>query len=401
MKILHTSDWHLGKRLDFFSRIEEQREVMEEICRIAEEQSVDMVVVAGDLFDTFNPPIEATELLYKTLKKLTRNGKVPVIAIAGNHDSPDRINVADVLARENGIVFIGRPTDTVPVFEVENGFAITRTDVGFIEISLPQLEYPARVLHTAFANEVRLKEYFGEEKQQSLQESLMDKWEDLARRYCDMDGVNILTTHLYLSKRGGELPEEPEGEKPLNIGTADLVYSDSIPPQMQYVALGHLHRYQDVGVYQPAVYSGSPLQYSFSESGQQKFITIVDVNPGEEPKIENLPLNSGRKLMRKAFQNVQDAVEWLNENKNCLVELTLELDEFLKAEERKQLYQAHDGIIHLIPKVKNGDKQTSSTHEINLSQDMDELFTGYFKSKNDGLEPNSEIMDMFNEIFGL
>src|SRR5690625_3667256 len=98
MRILHTADWHLGKKLDFYSRLDEQKAVMAEIIQIAEEKAVDMVIIAGDLFDTFNPPNEATELLYKTLKKLAKNGKVPVIAIAGNHDSPDRINVADVIS---------------------------------------------------------------------------------------------------------------------------------------------------------------------------------------------------------------------------------------------------------------------------------------------------------------
>ena len=100
MKILHTSDWHLGKRLEEFSRLEEQKAVMQEICEIAEREQADAVIVAGDLFDTFNPPTEAIDLLYKTLKRLTANGRRPVIAIAGNHDSPDRIEAPDPLARD-------------------------------------------------------------------------------------------------------------------------------------------------------------------------------------------------------------------------------------------------------------------------------------------------------------
>jgi exonuclease SbcD len=90
MRILHTADWHLGKKLNDFTRIDEQRHVLEELCDIAQREKVDAVVIAGDLFDTFNPPNEAIELLYKTVHKLANNGKVPVIAIAGNHDSADR-----------------------------------------------------------------------------------------------------------------------------------------------------------------------------------------------------------------------------------------------------------------------------------------------------------------------
>lgn len=398
MRILHTSDWHLGKRLDFYSRHEEQIAVMNEICEIAEEQKADLIIVAGDLFDTFNPPIESTELLYKTLKRLAKNGKVPVIAIAGNHDSPYRVNVADVLARENGIIFIGHPTDTVPVFELEDGFRLTNSEIGFFEIELAHYDYPVRIFHTAFANEARLKEFFGEDKQHSLQESLSEKWSELASKYADNKGVNLLTTHLFVSKRGEVLPDEPEGEKPLNIGNADLIDSNAIPKEIQYTALGHLHRFQDVGVHQPVIYSGSPLSYSFAEAGQKKFVSIIDIEPNAKAKIEKIELHSGRSLHRKTFQNTDDAVEWLQANPYTLIELSMETDEFLKADDRKMLYQNHDGIIHLIPKVKNLESQSTSTKSINLEQEVDELFVDFFKSKNNGQEPNKEIMDLFNEI---
>src|SRR5699024_853765 len=134
-------------------------------------------------------------------------------------------------------IFIGHPTDKVPVFELEDGFKVQKSEVGFIEIELPDFSFPIRILHTAFANEVRLKEYFGEEKQQSLQESLKDKWGNLAVKYADKAGVNLLTTHLYMAKPGGQNPEEPEGEKPLNIGNADVIHTDVIPQDIQYAAL--------------------------------------------------------------------------------------------------------------------------------------------------------------------
>jgi exonuclease SbcD len=398
MRILHTADWHLGKRLDYYSRLEEQKTALAEICQLADEKEVDLIIAAGDLFDTYNPPNVAAELLYKTLKKLAKNGKIPVIAIAGNHDSPERINVADVLARENGIIFIGHPTDEVPLFEIEEGFNLQKSEPGFIELELPNCAFPVRILHTAFANELRMKEYFGENKQRSLQESLSKKWQELAEAYCDKNGVNILAAHLYMMKRGGEAPEEPDGEKPLNIGNADVVYSDAIPEQIQYTALGHLHRCQDVGEYQPAIYSSSLLRYSFSEADQQKQVSIVDAEPGKAVKTERIPLKSGKKLERKTFHTADEAVDWLNENQDCLVELTLETDEFLKAEDRKRLYQAHDGIIYLIPKVKNSDSRNRLKNEINLDQDIKSLFRDYFKSKNGGQEPNVDLINLFDEI---
>jgi len=398
MRILHTADWHLGKKLDFYSRVEEQKVVLQEIVAIANEKAVDMVIVAGDLFDNFTPSNESMELLYKTLNRLTRKGQVPVIAIAGNHDSPDRINVPDVLARESGIIFIGNPTDVVPLFSTEDGFKVVKTDVGFVEIELPKYDYPVRVLHIAFANELRLKEYFGEDKQSSLQDSLSSKWNDLAEKYCDQNGVNVLTTHLFMQKRGGEVLEEPDGEKPLKIGNADVIYSDAIPASVQYAALGHLHGYRNVGSNQPVIYSSSLLRYSFSEANQEKYVAIIDLEPGKAPEIERVPISGGKPLLRRSFDNTLEAVEWLTENQDALVELTIVSDSFMTAQEQKDIRQAHGGIIHLIPQVRNAGNNDLEKKEINLSEDMNVLFQQYFQSKNNGQEPNEELMSLFNEI---
>lgn len=398
MRILHTADWHLGKKLDFYNRIEEQKEVLGEIQQIAVDEQVDMVIVAGDLFDNFTPSNEAMQLLFRSLKNLSQNAQIPVIAIAGNHDLPDRINVADVLARENGIIFIGSPNDEVPLFELEDSFAVVKSDVGFIELKLPKYNYPVRVIHTAFANEVRLKEYFGVDKQASLQESLSQRWQNLADAYCDTQGVNILTSHLFMQKRGGETLEEPDGEKPLKIGNADLVYSDAIPKQIQYVALGHLHGYRDVGLHQPVVYSSSILRYSFSEANHEKYVAIVDLEPNTKAEVRKVSISGGRPLLRAHFDSVEEAVQWLEQNQEALVELTISTDTFMTAEEQRALRQAHNRIIFLIPRIKSVHQNQDSEKEINLSDDMMDLFQQYFKSKKDGQEPNQEILDLFNEI---
>ena len=398
MKILHTADWHLGKRLDDFSRLEEQVQVMDEIIQIADDQNVDVVLIAGDLFDTFNPSVEAVELFYKTLKRLAKNGERPVIAIGGNHDSPDRIDAPDPLARECGIILIGHPNAVVHPIELDK-FSITQSDEGLIEMKLANYDYPIRIVHTAYANEVRLKQYFGEEKDEQLNQVISEKWNSIANQYCDENGVNILVSHLYMNKRGAELLEEPDGEKPIKIGNADLVYTDCIPSQIQYTALGHLHGYNNIGTTEkPIVYSSSPLCYSFSEAGQTKYVSIIEAEPNQDVTIEKVQLNSGRSLVRKSFTEIETAVEWLKENPYTLIELTIESDSFIKAEERKLIYQSHDGIIYLIPKVKTIKPEESVYNEINLNQNMRDLFKDYFKAKHANQEPNDEIMDLFNEI---
>lgn len=401
MKILHTADWHLGKKLDHFSRLEEQKKVMNEICTIANVQNADVVIVAGDLFDTFNPPVEAVDLLYKTLKKLTNNGKRPVIAIAGNHDSPDRIDAPNPLARECGILFVGNPDVTIPAVTIENGFEITQSENGFLEIQLPQYEFPIRIITTPYANEMRLKTYLGaENKEEQLNQLLQDSWAALADKYCDNKGVNILTTHLYMLKRGGEILEEPEGEKPLRIGNADMVYTDCIPNQIQYTALGHLHRFQNVGGHpNPVVYSSSPLCYSFAEAGQDKKVVLIEAQPNEVVKFTAIPLQSGRVLHRKRFENTDEAVLWLLENPYCLVELTLVSDSFFASQDLKRIHESHDGIIFIIPIVTKDGNAEQHTPKVNLDQNIQGLFKDYFVSKHKQ-EPNEELLDLFNEIIG-
>lgn len=402
LKILHTADWHLGKKLDFFSRIEEQKQVLNEICEIADNQDVDVVIIAGDLFDTFNPPVEAIDLFYSTLKRLSENGQRPVIAIAGNHDSPDRIDVPNPLAIECGIIFIGYPNAIVNPIAIENGFSITRTDAGFFEIQLPKFDFPLRIIATPYANEMRLKQYLGSEnREDQLNAVLKETWTSLADQYCDEQGVNILTSHLYMLKRGGVVLEEPDGEKPIMVGNAEVIYTDCIPPQIQYTALGHLHRYQNINSKEkPVVYSSSPLCYSFSEAGQHKKVAIIEALPNSEVLYTDIALKTGRALHRVRFSNIEDTVEWLLDNPNTLVELTLESDTFIKTEDLKLIHSSHDGIIHIIPIIKKTDEDGNPLNQgrVNLDQDINGLFSDYFKSKNKLQEPNEDLLALFQEL---
>jgi len=401
MKLLHTSDWHLGKRLDDFSRMEEQQAVLQEICEIAEGEQVDAVLVAGDLFDTFNPPTEAVDLFYKTLKRLAADGQRPVIAIAGNHDSPDRIEAPDPLARECGIIFAGYPNSVIAPFELESGLKVLQSDEGFLELQLPGKSFPLRILHTSYANEYRLKTFLGHENsEEELRAVLQMKWQKLAEQYCDEKGINILVSHLFMVKKGDELPDEPEDEKPiLHVGGAQAVYTENIPKQIQYTALGHLHRMHQVdAVPCPVYYGGSPLSYSFAEANQKKYVLIIDVEPGESAKVQEVELTKGKRLLRKRAEGLEEALQWLDENQDALVELTLVTETFLTAMERRKLNAAHPGIIAIIPEVTDAESLVGSQQkQIDLSQSMEALFRDYFRHEK-GQEPNDDLMNLFSEI---
>ena len=400
MKILHTADWHLGKKLDRFSRIEEQRAVMGEIVQIADAQEVDVVIIAGDLFDNFTPNTDAIELFYKTVKQLSLGGRRPVVAISGNHDAPKLIDAPDPLARECGIFLIGQPFALVTPIETQD-FKITHSSAGFIELQLASFPYPLRIIHTAYANEPRLREELEGDKQLAINQFLSDKWQALAQEYCDSKGVNILTAHLFMNPKNGELLEEPEGERPIRIGNADMIYTNAIPLQMQYTALGHLHGFKNIGSEEkPIVYASSPLCYSFSEAGEQKYVAIIEAEPNKAAHLSKIPLTQGKPLVRKQFTSIEAATSWLKENPNTWVELTLELKEYLRAEDRKRLYNTHEGIVFLIPKLlldtEHNPSAELSLQDINF-ENITPLFESYFKYKNGGIAPNQEILNLFNE----
>ena len=402
MKILHTADWHLGKRLNEFSRIEEQREVLDEICRIADEQEVDAVLIAGDLYDTFNPTNEAIELFYKTVHRISDGGRRAVIGIAGNHDSPDRVEAPDPLARACGIILSGRPKSIVKECCLETGLEVLQSEPGFVEIKLPKHSAPLRLLLTPYANEATLRQHLGEDdKEEELRQTLQKSWQDLADRHCDSKGVNMLMAHLYVMEKGGPAPEEDmEGEKPiLHMGGAQAIYSENFPSQIQYVALGHLHRYQVVSKKPcPVVYSSSPLAYSFSEAHQPKFVMIVEAEPGQEASFTPIRLEKGRTLVRKEFSQIEEAVQWLQENQNTFVELTLISDTYIDAPTKKALIKAHDGIVSIIPKITGEEKpEGPQKKRVNLQQSREALFRDYFMQRK-GQEPNEDLLALFREV---
>jgi len=402
MKILHTSDWHLGKRLESFSRLKEQESVLKEICEIADQEQVNVVIVAGDLYDTFNPPSEAVELFYKYLKKLADNGNRAVIAIAGNHDSPDRIEAPDPLARECGIIFAGYPGSEITPFRLDSGLELIRSSAGFIELMVPGCNYPLRIIMMPYANELRLKTFLGiEETEEELRKLLQNRWAEISASYCDKKGVNVLAAHLLFARDAGSIPEEPEEERRINyIGGAPAIFPENLPDGIQYVASGHLHRTQMISKNPcPVVYSGGPIAYSFSEANQDKFVVIVDVEPGNIIITKDVSLKSGMRLIRKRFEDIGEAVEWLNANPEVYLELTIVSDTYLSAVDRRRLLDAHNYIVTIIPESKKADEEGegTGTADIDLTKKMEDLFIDYFKYKK-GQEPGERILNLFREI---
>ena len=403
LKILHTADWHLGKRLQEYSRIAEQKLVLEEICQIADQEEVDLVLLAGDIFDTFNPSHEAVELLYKTLRRLSKNGTRPVVAISGNHDSSQFVEAPDPLARELGILFYSRYDSIISCGTLDGGMEISQSDSGFVELRLPKLDFPIRILLAPYANEVSLRTYLGEEnREEAFRELLGQNWQQLADRYCDEKGVNLFMGHFFFVEEGSTTtPDaEPESERPiLHVGGTQSLFTQQLPSQIQYAALGHLHRYQTVSKSPgPVVYSSSPLAYSFSEADQEKNVVLIQAKPNEPVQYRPIPLKQGRPLYKVSFDNLPDTLAWLEGHPFCYVEITFLTDESIDASTRKAILKAHDGIVNLIPQLRQtSDQAQDELRAEDLSRDMESLFRLFYTSEK-GQEPNAQLVELFKEV---
>lgn len=401
MKILHTADWHLGKHLGNLSRHNEQVEVLNEICEIAEREAVDVVLIAGDLFDNPNPPTESIELFYKTLKRLSNNGLRAVVAIAGNHDSPDRIEAPDPLARECGIILLGYPYTQPTVFELTTGLAVTHSDKGFLNIQLPHCQTPLRLLLTPFINEVRLKRALSTQNvEENLRQLLAQNWHELAQKYLLTEGgVNVLMSHLFVMKQGGTPPEEPENERAIYVGDSSAIYSNAFPAVIQYVAMGHLHRQQEIeGGFCPVVYSGSPLAYSFAEENQEKYVMLLHAEASQPIDYERIRLTKTRKIHHARFESVETALTWLQAHQEDIVQLTISSEHYLSHADVRRLNDAHNFIINIIPDIKNSESINYQQKEVDLEKNIYEIFDNFFEHQKNQ-KPNKALQTLFREVW--
>ncbi|MCR9083605.1 MAG: exonuclease sbcCD subunit D, partial [Cyclobacteriaceae bacterium] len=325
----------------------------------------------------------------------------PIIAISGNHDSSQFVEAPDPLAREMGIFFYSRYDSLIPSGTLDSGVKILRTDRGFMELKLPKINFPIRLILAPYAHEVSLRTYLGEEnREEEFRNLLANKWKNLADQYCDTNGVNAFVGHFFFAKNGAPLEAEPESERPiLHVGGTQALFTENLPAQIQYAALGHLHRYHAVDKNPcPVVYSSSPLAYSFSEADQEKQVVIVSLEPGKAAEYKPIPLKSGRPLYRKTFDKLPDTLDWLEKYPYCFVELTFQTEHSIDAATRKAINQAHDGIVNLIPQIKNPQEQASlSLKAEDLEKDMLSLFKLYFQRER-GQEPNEELLEIFKEV---
>ena len=400
MRILHTSDWHLGKSLEQISRLEEQREFIDFLCATVEEQKVDLVLVAGDVFDTYNPSAAAEELFYEAIDRLSCKGKRAVVVIAGNHDKPERLCAASPLAYRNGIILLGYPNSDAGEYSTLGGsIKLEASGPGWLELQIPGCDCNAVILTLPYPSEARLAEVLTLQAdegilQKAYSEKIGSLFADLSGHFRE-DTVNLAMAHLFML--GGK---QSDSERTLQVGGALTVAPEMLPAKAHYVALGHLHRPQQVkSAPCPAYYSGSPLAYSFSEAGYSKALYLIDAVPGQEAEVTPIYLSCGKPLCRWiAEEGIDQAMQWCEEGRdpNAWVDLEIVTDRVLTMEEQKRLRTLHPGIINIRPRLKTEAMEVSSP-ESREGKKIDELFTDFYQYRM-GAEIPEALLQAFLEV---
>jgi len=439
MRILHTSDWHLGKSLEQVNRLEEQREFIAWLCKTVEEQKIDLVLVAGDIYDTYNPSAAAEELFYEAIDKLNDNGKRAIVVIAGNHDNPERLCAASPLAYKKGIILLGYPGSDARAYlpeyrrnadrvylqnkqeidvcanlsqiegEGENGedaniteeksIKVIDSGPGWFELCVPGCEHNALIVTMPYPSESRLEEVLSREADEAiLQKAYSDKigsiFADLSTKFRD-DTVNLIVAHLFLL--GGSTSDS---ERTLQVGGAMTVNPEIMPEKAHYVALGHLHRPQEIrNAGCPVYYAGSPLAYSFSEAGYSKAVYIVDAAPHEKAVVTPVYPDCGKPLRRWiAEEGIGQAIEWCEQGRdsNAWIDLEIVTNRVLTPEEQKSLRSLHKGIINIRPRLIS-DEIEAISYQSREGRKIDELFSDYYKYRT-GVRISNELMEAFIEV---
>ena len=280
MKIVHTGDWHIGKIVNEYSMIEEQKYYLDKLVELLREKEAEALITSGDIYDRSVPPAEAVELLDTILSKIILELKIPVLAIGGNHDSAERLSFGNKLLRDKGLYIEGN-------FNGEVKKVTLKDNDGSVNFYLLPYIDPAQARILYENPEIKTHDDMMREIVSRIYENL------------DIDERNILIAHGYVSysyedkeHRGGL--EVCDSERPLSIGGTDIV-DGSIFEKFDYVALGHIHGPQKVGS-NKIRYSGSLLKYSISEWKQKKSIPVIDINKDKNLKVELIEIKPLRDL---------------------------------------------------------------------------------------------------------
>lgn len=347
MKVLHTSDWHIGRTLYGRKRYDESKAFLGWLAGLIEGEGIDVLLVAGDLFDNSTPSNTAQEIYYRFLCRVAASANRQVVVTAGNHDSPSFLNAPRELLKHLNVHVAGSaldpPADEVILLRGPDG------EPGLVVCAVPYLR--DRDIRLAEAGES------AEDKERKLLEGIRTHYRlvcDAARRkraLCRKTVPLVAMGHLYAA---GGRTVDGDGVRDLYVGTLARVGADLFPEGIDYLALGHLHIPQKVGGSPFIRYCGSPLPIGFGEADQKKCVVLVEFS-GATPRVTEIPVPRFRELktLRGDWQTIAGGLAALKSPCGSgWLEIVYDGEEII-GNLRERLEEANEGTGREILRVKN------------------------------------------------
>ncbi len=361
MRILHTSDWHLGLSLNNTSLLEEQRHFIGRLLEIVDEEKIDVVIVAGDVFDNAVSNADAIALYNEAMTQLCIEKKVPVLVCAGNHDGAARLASCGALLEKAGLYIAGSIRDGLKTVLIKDtAFHL----LPFFSIEEVRFLYPDEEIKSYDAAMRVLMENEKKEK-----------------------GKNVLVAHCFVT--GAQVSDSDHSAM---VGGANMVGWDAFQG-FDYVALGHLHRAQDVA--KGVRYSGAPVKYSFGEANAQKSVTVIDT---EDFSYREVPLEMCHdvRVIKGAYEEILDFAQ----NDPCRedyvkIELT---DEYAHMEIINTFRNFYRNLLSFAGKqLSDGNDETTLTVDETVSLHPEEIMKMFYSEFTGGEEPSENQLSWFRK----
>lgn len=381
MRVLHTSDWHLGKKLEGQSRILEQKLFIDTLEKVVRDEKIELVLLAGDIYDTYNPSAEAEKLFFDSIKQLSLNGEVGIIIIPGNHDNPQRLTAVSHLAKDYGVIIYERAFQEINVGKygtlniynsVPGGIFIEKNGEKIYIYSLP------------FPSEATLNETFDDVKFNTRIKEILEEGVNYNRENIP----SVVMTHIYVAGSMGE------GEVALELGGSRAIATSDLP-SADYIALGHVHKPMGF-TGKNAYYCGSPIEYRVTENRFNKKIFVVDVLK-DLTTVKEVSLENYKPIKEYIAIGADEAIDksLALMDTNEWIYLNVELKEPLTNSQIRKI-KTNKNILEIVPIIKI---ESQEIETINYSeQTLEEIFIEFYKEETMGLPPNENITKLFLEI---
>ncbi|HBC3956118.1 exonuclease SbcCD subunit D [Vibrio parahaemolyticus] len=371
MKFIHTSDWHLGRQFHNVSLLEDQQAVLEQLIQYIENNPVDAVIVAGDVYDRSVPPTIAIELLNRVVKRICGELNTPMILISGNHDGAERLGFGSEQMKRSGLHIISNFEDMLTPVVIESKAA---GHVAFYGMPYNDPEQVRYVYKEPVSTH--------DEAHKLIAEKITEQFQSEHR--------NILISHCFVD---GAI--ESESERPLSIGGSDRVSHEHFL-NFDYVALGHLHQPQKKGE-EYIRYSGSLMKYSFGEQNQKKGFTLVEIGKEGFIGAEHIELTAPHE-MRIVEGELEQILEWgKTDPKNEDYLLVRLMDKHAILNPMEKLRTVYPNVLHLEkPGMLIGVEQEMA--QAKLARSEIDMFKDFFAEAQDSELSNEQEQAISNII---